>query len=142
MPNCLEHVDPTVQATIAKLEGLLPDSMLMRVQISLSEALTNLTIHASTKNKSAPVDIVLSRKDERLIVEVFDPAGAKPFNPLDHARELSEIDPMAEGGRGVAIILECTDTLKYGPSDERNRLYLGFDVREEDRGFEPQARKP
>jgi len=135
MANRLDGVDPTVRAIVARLEGVASEGLLMRVQLCLSEALTNLVVHGNTDQKAVPVDVVLTMAGDQVVFEIFDPMGAEPFDPLDHARSLSEIDPMAEGGRGLALILECADRLDYGPSDRRNRLSIGFDLRDEDPGF-------
>lgn len=130
MPNRLESVDPTVLKVLSHLEGIAADATLTRIRICLSEALCNLVIHARTEDPSEPIVIVLTKDGPGIGVEIFDPVGAEPFDLLSHARNLSEVDVMAENGRGLGLIVECADSVAYGPSDGRNRLALGFDRRD------------
>ncbi len=137
MPNCLEGVDPTVLTVMSKLEGALSGDLPARVQICLSEALYNLVIHAKGADASVPIDVGLTIDDDTVRLEIFDPAGAAPFDLRLHARELAQVDLMAERGRGLSLIMECADSVDYGTSNGRNRLSLGFDRREEGSASEP-----
>lgn len=127
MPNRLEGVDPMVLEIMSALEGDLPADVRARAQLCLSEALYNLVIHASTTDPSAPIDIVLADEATKVVIEIHDPPGAEAFDLRRHAATLSEIDLMAEGGRGLALIMECADSVEYGPSNGRNRLAIGFE---------------
>lgn len=126
MANTLEAVDPMVLSLKAVVEGVLAKDGVMRFEICAIEALTNTVEHAPTTYKDKPIDIVLKQVDGEITLDIFDPEGAPPFDLNDHATDLSTIDPMAEGGRGLGLILQCADHVEYGDCSGRNRLSLGF----------------
>ncbi|MHA6327064.1 ATP-binding protein [Roseivivax sp. CAU 1753] len=108
-----------------QVEGRLSGVAQSRFGICLSEALTNLVLHAPTPHKEAVIDISLSIEKE-IVVELFDPKGAPAFDPREQASALLQVDPMAESGRGLGLIMECADRVEYGAVAKRNRLILGF----------------
>lgn len=126
MANRLEEVDPTVLLLKQRLEGLLPDEAQFRFDLCVTEALTNLVLHAKPSTQEATIDGQLTVRGDEVVIELFDPEGAQPFDLRDNARSLSDIDAMAEGGRGLGLILECADRVNYGSVGRRNRLELAF----------------
>ncbi|SEL37805.1 serine/threonine-protein kinase RsbW [Pacificibacter marinus] len=111
------------------LQGKVTDEVLMRFDICMSEALANLVLHAETKQKNVPIDLMLDLDGDILTVDIFDPEGTKAFDLRTQARALSEVDIMAESGRGVGLILECADEVEYGPVQNRRCLSLKFQAR-------------
>ncbi|UWR22009.1 ATP-binding protein [Sulfitobacter sp. S190] len=126
MRNDLGDVDRVVLSMKASVQGALGASSLVKFEISLSEALTNLVKHARTSDRSAPIDIELDETDTSVRVEMFDPVGAQPFDLRDHARPLASVDPLAESGRGLGLFLQCSDDVDYGPKADRMCLSLSF----------------
>ena len=126
MTNKLEAVDPMVLSLKAAVEGRLAKSTLFSFQICISEALTNVIEHASGSSDDK-IEIVLHENQNEITVDVFDLEGAVPFDLREHATNLSTVDAMSEGGRGLGLIAEYADRVEYGPLDGRNRLSLGFD---------------
>ncbi len=116
----------------ADVEGALEPETLLRFEICVNEALSNLTIHADTRDRNAPIDITLTKKLDTIVVDIFDPVGTKPFDLKDHAVALSNVELTAENGRGLGLILECADQVTYGATGDRNRLALTFCKREND----------
>lgn len=129
MPNLLDDVDPMVMALAAKVDDVLPMEARFRLELSVSEALTNLVVHAKTDTPDAVINIHLKLGRESASLEIFDPTDAQPFDIRAHAPDLSKIDPGAEDGRGLALIMECADAVDYGPSAGKNRLKLTFMAR-------------
>lgn len=127
MPNALEAVDPMVVTLGRHVEDHLSDMARARFGICLSEALTNLVIHAPTEDREAPIDIFVVIGPDQIEVAVFDPKGAPPFDVRDHGRDPAQMDALAESGRGLGLIMECADRVDYGPGERGNRLLLGFD---------------
>lgn len=128
MANTPEDVDETVLQVISSIESAVSALLLTRVKICLSEALYNNVLHAQVDDKSGPISISVAVQEGSLVLEIFDPIGAKPFDISAHAPDLAEVDLMAENGRGLGLIMECADSVAYGPSDDgHNRLVLGFD---------------
>lgn len=127
MANTPEDVDETVIQVISSIESAVSATLLTRVKICLSEALYNNVLHAQVDDKSGSISITIALKDGSLDLEIFDPIGAAPFDISAHAPDLAEVDLMAENGRGLGLIMECADSVNYGPSSEgHNRLVLGF----------------
>lgn len=132
MRNCLECVDPMTDAVMEAVDGSFEGELPIRVRICLSEALYNLVIHAETPDKSAPIAIVSKLEGDSVTLQILDPVGAAPFDIRAHAPELSQIDVMAENGRGLALIMDCADGVDYGAVQGRNGLTLQFVPREDD----------
>lgn len=129
MANRLDAVDPMVLTLRRQVEGRLADETQFRFSVCVSEALTNLVLHAETPQKDAPIQITLALSDHEAVVDLFDPTGAKAFDLRENSPSLSEVDAMAESGRGLGLILECADQVHYGAVDQRNRLSLTFHSR-------------
>lgn len=124
--NQLAAVDPMVLALRSEVEQVLRDDTRFRFEICITEVLTNLVKHAATSETNASIKITLNKKPGQAEIEIFDPIGTKPFDLRDHANDLSQLDVMAEGGRGLGLIMECADVVRYGPSGEGYSLYLEF----------------
>ncbi|WP_299417836.1 ATP-binding protein [uncultured Sulfitobacter sp.] len=125
MPKQLAAVEPMVAALRSQVVPIVSDGTRFRFELCVIEALTNLVIHPA--ETSGPViEIRMDLNDGYVKIEIFDPKGAPPFDPCRAAKSLSEIDGMLEGGRGIGLIMECSDTAQYGPSGDRNRLKLEF----------------
>ena len=126
MQNDLDAVDTTVVALCACVADALPAATMIRFQICISEALTNLVKHTSAP-ASAVVDIDVTVNPDAVQVAIYDPDGAAPFDLRDHAVDLDTLDPLAESGRGIGLILQCADTVEYSAPGGRARLSLTFD---------------
>ena len=125
MQNKLQDIDPTVLSVMAAVEGRLGSDTRFNVEVCITEALTNLVLHACG-GKSSPIRINLMLTHDRLCIEVFDPKGATPFDLRDFGPRLSQVDVLAESGRGLSLIKDCADTLEYGPVDGHHRLAMTF----------------
>jgi len=110
----------------AAVKDALEPEALLRFEICVTEALSNLTIHADSRDRDAPIDIGLTTSPTAVAVDIFDPVGTKPFDLKEHAVSLSDVELTAENGRGLGLILECADSVTYGPANDRNRLSLKF----------------
>ena len=126
MQNDLGDVDRMVMSLKTAVDGTLDSAAMFKFEICTSEALTNIVKHASATNKSDPILVQLSETDANLDVIVFDPVGAALFDLRDHARDLDTVDPLAESGRGLGLIMQCADAVTYGSHDGRTRLFLTF----------------
>ena len=138
MTNRLDAVDPMVVVLRSQVEDALEDNTRFRFEVGITEVLTNLVHHAETDTIRVPVVITLHKKQGHAEIEIFDPIGAKPFDPSDHVNDLSTVDAMAEGGRGIGLIMQCADVVRYGPSGDGHSLYLEFsDVAQPDITSQP-----
>lgn len=126
MANEIDAIDPVVLALRADVCGVLSDAARFRFELCVTEALTNLVTHAATPANDANIKITLTLQTGTAVIEIFDPIGAAPFDLRAHATEISQIDTMAEGGRGLALIMQCADTVTYGPQGTQHALCLTF----------------
>lgn len=127
MPNRLEAVDPMVLKLKGHLETVLSDETLFRFDICLSETLANLVLHAKPAKPGSQIDVTLDISNGSVTAEIYDPEGAAAFDIRDVAKDLDDVDVMAEGGRGLGLILECADKVDYGAVNNRYRLSLTFE---------------
>ena len=126
MRNDLDDVDRMVLSMKACVEAALAPPTLVNFEISLSEALANLVKHAKSSDPSKPIEVALFESTIAVHVEIFDPIGAAAFDLRDHAQPLNTIDPLAESGRGLGLILQCSEHTTYGLKANRMRLSLTF----------------
>lgn len=126
MPSNLEEVDPIVLTLKAAVDAWLEPEAVFRFQLCLSEALSNLILHSNASALGTRNGIHLQRADDGVELRIFDPIGAAPFDVTENGVPLGSVEPTAEGGRGLGLILDCADAVSYGPRGERNCLSLNF----------------
>ena len=126
MKNDIEEVDRMVMSLKSVVKGILDSATAFRFEICLAEALTNSVKHSETYDKEMPIEVTLTETASALVVDVFDPVGARFFDICDHAKDLDSVDLMAESGRGLGLIVQCADAVTYGALEGRNRLALDF----------------
>ncbi|MEP1586203.1 MAG: ATP-binding protein [Tateyamaria sp.] len=126
MKNTLEDVDPMVMSLKDCVCGALEPSVAFRFEVCASETLKNIVKHAKPVTLDGQIDVTLTETKDTLLMTVFDPVGAAYFDLRDHAPDLETVDPLAESGRGLGLIMHCADTVDYGMSKGRNRLVLSF----------------
>jgi len=126
MKNRIEDVDPMVLSLKAAVSGHLPDEKMLGFELCISEAMTNAVKHGTAGDGKSFVDLTLWLGKNAVSLEIYDAEGAAPFDLRKQARDLSEVDTLAESGRGLGLILTCADEVGYGPVGGRNRLILTF----------------
>ncbi|WP_376873933.1 ATP-binding protein [Albirhodobacter sp. R86504] len=127
MPQCIDDVDDMVLALKAEAAGYLAGEALFRLELTVSEALSNLVIHGTSSK--APIDIRLKAQAGAVQIEIFDPDGASPFDITAHAKALETVELLAENGRGLGLIIACSDGVTYGAVGGRQRLQISFAAR-------------
>lgn len=126
MLGTLDQVDCTVIALTGSVSATLAAEVRIRVAICVTEVLSNLVKHGQGMSAQSVIDVTMTEDDTAIMVQVFDPTGAAPFDPRDTATDLENLDALAESGRGLGLILTCADGVEYGPQDGRFRLVLTF----------------
>lgn len=124
MTNGVDAIDPMVLTLRGHVAPVLSDDARFRFELCVTEALTNIVTHATAT--TAPITINLRVDAGHASIDIFDPEGADPFDLRAHANELSQVDAMAESGRGLGLIVECSDNVSYGPTGTQNALTLEF----------------
>lgn len=119
-----------VQLLSEKAGDVLPPEAQGRFAICVSEALTNLVLHAKNSDPGAQIKIELQEQNASVTIAIYDPCGADPFDLREYATDLSLIDAMAESGRGLGLIMACADNVTYGPVGNEHRLKLTINKHE------------
>lgn len=130
----------TLQSTydeIERIEGLLNslqdelgfnDEFYARLMLAVSEAATNGILHGNKLDESKTVDIkaYLDQDNDQLIFESQD--QGEGFDPDDIPNPLAEENLLKTSGRGVFLMKEYADEVRY--SDGGTRLTLAFNLPE------------
>ncbi|MDH2327347.1 ATP-binding protein [Cereibacter sp. SYSU M97828] len=120
MPVELEAIDRLAPEVRAAAAAHLPEDRLVAVEIALVEALSNVVRHG---HPAGEVEIELRPLARGIEVEIADVGNPIPPGLLEAE---APDDPLAESGRGLALIRTCADDLRYESSEGRNRLTLTF----------------
>lgn len=83
------------------------------VVLALDEALTNIIRHAYKDASDKPIEIEVTRQDEKLNVVLRD-YGRVADRSRIKSRDLDDVRP---GGLGVHIMNECMDSVEYVPAE-------------------------
>ena len=103
----------------------LPSKLAHEVNICLDEIVSNVINYGYPDGGEHLMEIRLALTPEGLITEVED--GAKPFNPLNEAKEPDVGKPLEEreiGGLGVFLVKKLMDEVSYTRCGDRNILTL------------------
>lgn len=106
-------------------EQRIPTSVWIRCQLALAEGFTNAVRHAHEgKRPDLPVDIQVAVCTESVEVKIWDSGAA--FDLEQKIKDMSEkIDPEAPGGRGLKLMKDIADSLRYTrTADGRNCLSI------------------
>lgn len=110
------------------LAGVLDDDAAAGVELALVEALTNSIRHGPA-DSAQPIGIFLEVTDADVVVEVAD--GSPPMPTLfdgagQQKLELDtlDIESLAEGGRGLSLIVLSMDEVSFVQADDQVRLRM------------------
>lgn len=108
----MAETDGVAAAVQAFLDAHVPDEDLaFRVALVASEAVTNAIEHGNQLDANRRVALVVVASDERVVVSVEDEGvGFDPSFVPDPTREGAL---MAEGGRGLFLMQELADTVRF-----------------------------
>ncbi|OJF93672.1 ATP-binding protein [Pararhizobium antarcticum] len=112
----------------AWLAGVLDDDAAASVELALVEALTNSMQHGPSDSEK-PIGIFLAVSDADVVLEIAD--GSPPMPTLfDGAGQqklgLEElvIENLAEGGRGLSLIVVSMDEVSFIQAEDNVRLRM------------------
>ena len=81
------------------------EKLLNNILLAISEAFTNALIHGNKWESSKTVEVILAIKDREFLADIIDEGECN----LSALEGRPEPDPMAEGGRGMNLIKNCSD---------------------------------
>lgn len=129
--SCLKNVSLIGQA-VNKISSYIGFNELESYQLELCvvEAVNNVIIHAYEKEAGHEVEVIFNIYKDRLAIDVHD-TGKSMGNKLLEKKEASSLDfepddpgTIPEGGRGLAIIKEITDSVCYKTEGGKNCLTM------------------
>jgi len=126
VPNRMEEIQ-TIAAALEEFfeQQGLPSEALFPTQLSLEEIFTNVASYAHDDDQEHEVEIIFSRENETITVEVLD--DGFPFNPLEEAPELdveSSLEDRRIGGAGIMLAKQLMTELRYQRNSDRNHLTM------------------
>ncbi|WP_410217413.1 ATP-binding protein [Paracoccus sp. (in: a-proteobacteria)] len=121
----LDAIDGLMEQLCRLASPTLPGDRLIAMEIVLVEALTNIILHGES-GPQAKIDLLVSTGADAVTIEIRDDGRPVPEGLFQAARDPAEIDPLAENGRGIALIASLSDRLDYHSDAEGNRLILTF----------------
>ena len=122
----LEDVDGLSRSLADLARACLPAERLVGLEIAVAEALNNVVLHGY-KGRDGIISAALVIRETAVTVEIRDRGQRVPEGALAAARSLDDLDPLAESGRGLGLIVGLSDRLDYAAGTEGNRLTLEFD---------------
>lgn len=99
-------------------------SVWLQCQLALAEGFTNAVRHAH-KNypQETPIDIEITLFDQLLEIRIWDVGAGFNLNQQLNQMPL-EIDQDAEGGRGLRLMQQMSDSLSYTQTADRRNCLL------------------
>ncbi len=126
VPNRMEEIQTIAVALEEFCEQQDPSpEALFQMQLSLEEIFTNVVSYAHDDDQEHEVEIVFSREDEAITIEILD--DGHPFNPLEEAPELdveSSLEDRRIGGAGIILAKRLMTELRYQRNSARNHLTM------------------
>lgn len=102
----------------------LTDRGKFRLQMVLTEAVTNIIQHGSEADENEEISVVLDRDGDDIRIEVRD--GGRPFDPLKQPQVVfpRTLDDASQGGLGIHLIRSYSDECGYRREGGENILTL------------------
>jgi serine/threonine-protein kinase RsbW len=112
--------------------GSLTNEECYQMRLCVVEAVNNAIQHAYDHEKNHSVEVDFSVDSKKMIIGISDTGKPMPrgmltvkaglFDKLDH--EEHDQFSVPENGRGLALMLEMMDQVKYSSKDGKNTLML------------------
>jgi serine/threonine-protein kinase RsbW len=96
------------------------DEVVNNLMMAFHEALTNAILHGNQLDPSKTVDVKIDKVDHNLVIEITDQGNG--FKPDELPDPLSETNLMKSGGRGVFLIHQFADEVRY--NDKGNQVSI------------------
>lgn len=131
MPARLEAIDALVLDLRHAVEPLVSAEALFGFEVAASEALTNVVRHSIDplmSSSEAKVQVTLDLDETTVSLELLDQGKPGPADMFATVPNLDDIDPLAEHGRGLALIQHYTKSADYSTGPNGNRLRLVFNI--------------
>lgn len=92
-------------------ENNLNSKLANSLKVVVSEAFTNAIIHAHKNDESKKIQVNLTLNKKRLTADILDKGTVRGLEKFE--KHNLDVDPQAEGGRGLGLITELTDEANF-----------------------------
>lgn len=106
----MERLEPFVKSLQASVK--FDEETFSRVLLTLSEAVNNAIIHGNNQDPDKQVVVHAQLDKQVLIIRVRDEGAG--FDPSSLPDPLKEENLLNEGGRGIYLIRQYADDVKFG----------------------------
>jgi anti-sigma regulatory factor (Ser/Thr protein kinase) len=108
------------------VEFLLPPSLVHRIDLCLTELVSNVISYGYPDGKIGTVRIRFWRQPEQIVIRIDD--DGTPFDPTSYVAAAlpSSLANATAGGRGISLVRHFTDELHYLTEAAENQLTLVF----------------
>ncbi|MGR3249400.1 MAG: ATP-binding protein [Paracoccus sp. (in: a-proteobacteria)] len=121
----LAAVDTAMANLCAFAADALPPEGMIRLEIAVTEALTNIVLHGDLPTELV-IDLIVRKAPERVDIEIRDFGPPIPPDLLQSSPDIADIDPLEESGRGIPLIKALSDALDYRSAGQSNCMTLRF----------------
>ncbi len=106
----------------------LPAQVVFRLDLVLTEAVTNVLDHAYQANATGRIELIGNVGEDEIQIDLID--DGQPFDPTARAPVVlpKSLDEATPGGLGVHLISRYTSRLEYRRQDARNMLRLWLPI--------------
>ncbi|MFO7721863.1 MAG: ATP-binding protein [Bacteroidales bacterium] len=102
----------------------LPDSLVMKLNLALEEAFTNIVNYAFSDDLFHPISVIFSKDNGLIRIELLDDGIA--YDPTGMEDPDTQL-PMSErkiGGLGIFLIKQMMDSVTYKREGDKNHLII------------------
>lgn len=104
-----------------------PEEKAICVEIAVAEALSNIVLHSCAGLAGRNIQVAVDESDDGLLVSLADSGRPLPKRLLDGWEPRSgSAGGFTDKGRGLALIHECADEVRYTHSRGVNSVTLNF----------------
>lgn len=98
-----------------------------RIMLALSEAVNNAIMHGNNENPEKQVAVLSTFDEENQILTISVEDEGEGFDPEEIPDPLKEENLLNEGGRGVYLIKQYADDLKFSKGGSKATIVFKLD---------------
>lgn len=126
MDRALDAIDGVVSFVKDSAAHVLSEERLIDLEVALVEVLTNAVRHGRPAEPDQSIGVEVDLNATGVTLTIRDTGAPLPVDLFAAAPALDDIDPLAESGRGLALVVETTDRVRVMPQAGNNGIELTF----------------
>ncbi len=121
MPSRRQAVGPMVDKVLAAIEpAAFDEDQVHKLAVALAEALSNAAVHGNRLRAGTHVRVAVSVAPGQAVIDVADSGSGFDLNSVSDPTDAEHI--LVPGGRGVFLMRQLVDELRYNTAGNRVRL--------------------